>query len=479
LNPALTPSRRRALLLALLAMVFASLVATGYLWMQSGALARLLTMSGPTLRDEHDDVGKWRTAELGDDFVDGDGAKTDATSTARFRLGRSGSLTLAKASQVRFRKRGKSGRAVGLTVEVGEVEVRTEEGTLVLGSEFGELVLEPRSNIRLTRKGDRLLVGVNVGRLRFGAAGRDLRAGERVTIALGGLILAEDASAKDTTLPTGVAPLAPRLGSGVAHTDLVVTAGESFVVHDAAPPTAIGFRFEKTCPAGGRIEAGGKWTEGERQGNLLLGTGVHRYTLRCLDRPDAVVRSGEVRILRDSGTRQLPSFTPTAQVSLDGRTYTVLYQARLPSVTVAWPTAPAAPGYTLDIDGRPVRTKKPSHTFASGALTAGKHVATFTADTSPARASRPTTILVKIDTQAPTARVAEPAAGFAAGSTVPVAGQALPGWSVSVAGAPVTMDPSGRFSAKVDVPGTLAIAFSHPTHGMHYYLRRPKGAQSR
>lgn len=479
MNFSLNPSRRRQLLLGLLVAGFVALVAAGYLWMQSEALARLLSTSGPTLRDYHDGIGKWQTARRGDEFVDGDGAKTDAGSTARFRLGRAGSLTLAPASQVRFRKRGKSGRAVGLTVEVGEVEVHTEEGTLALGSEFGELVLEPKSKIRLTRKGDRLLVGVNVGRLHFGTSGRDLSAGQRVTIALGGLILPEAEVAKEAAPRESAAPVTPRVGQGVDYADLVAVAGESFVVHDEAPPTAVGFRFEKACPRGARVESGGQWTEAERQGNLRLAAGTHRYTVRCLDRPDTVVKSGEIRILRDSGTRQLPTFTPTAHVALDGRTYTVLYQARLPRVTVAWPTAPEAPGYTLTIGGRTLRTKKPSYTFSSGTLGAGKHVATFTADTSPTRASRPTTIVVKIDAQAPTARVAEPASGFAAGASVPVAGQALPGWNVSVGGAAVTMDPSGRFSTKVQAPGTLAIAFSHPTHGLHYYLRRPKGARAR
>jgi len=463
----------------LLAAAFICLTVAGYLWMQPGALARLKTVTGPTERDHHDAVGRWLQAELGDKFMDGDGAKTSPGATANFRLGRNGSLTLAPASQVRFRKRGRSGRAVGLTVEVGGVEVRTDEGTLHLGSEFGELILEPKSKVRLSRKGDRLLVGVNVGRLRFGAGGRELLSGEHVTVAVGGLILVAPTVPDAAPAPADNTRAAPRRGNGVGYADLVVSAGASFVVHDEAPPTAIGFRFDPVCPEGARVEVREQWTEAEKQGNLLLPAGHHEYSVRCLDRPEVVVKKGELRILRDSGTRQLPTFTPTAQVALDGRTYTVLYQARLPSVTVVWPTAPDAPAYILDIDGRAVRTTKPSHTFASGVLTPGKHVATFNAQSSPARASRPTTILIKVDAQAPTGRVAEPKGEFAPGGSVPVAGQALPGWSVSVAGAPLEKDASGRFSARVPVSGTLAIAFSHPTHGMHYYLRRPKGAKSR
>jgi hypothetical protein len=475
--------RRRLLVLALLALAFSGLVVVGYRWMQSTALAELRATDGPTFRDYGISIGRWQPAAVGNEFEDGDGARTSASGAARFRLGQSGSLTLKPKSQVRFRRRGdKSGRAVGLTVEVGEVEVRTEDGTLAVGSEFGELVLEPKSRVRLTRKGERLFVGVKVGRLRFGPDQHALVAGQEVTVAVGGLIL-EQGSSKTAGATTGTAeeapPTAPRLGQGVGYADLVVVAGASFVVHDEAPPTAIGFTFDKACPTGGRLEIGGKWTESERQGNLRLGVGRHEYVVRCLDRPETIAVRGELRIVNDSGTRQLPSFTPSAQVTADGRTYTVLYQARLPSVTVAWPTAPDASSYSLTVDGRTTRTTKPGHTFPSGALGAGTHVATFSADTSPPRASRPTTIVIKIDAQAPTGRVAEPKAGFAAGATVPVAGQALPGWTVSVDGSPMEKDAAGRFAAKVPTNGTLSIAFSHPTHGMHYYLRRPQGARSR
>src|SRR6478752_4454689 len=121
--------RRRFLVLALLALAFLGLVIVGYQWMQSTALAELRATDGPTFRDYRDSIGRWQSAAVGSEFDDGDGAKTSAGGAARFRLGRTGSLTLKPKSQVRFRRRGdKSGRAVGLTVEVGEVEVRTEDG---------------------------------------------------------------------------------------------------------------------------------------------------------------------------------------------------------------------------------------------------------------------------------------------------------------------------------------------------------------
>lgn len=74
-----------------------------------------------------------------------------------------------------------------------------------------------------------------------------------------------------------------------------------------------------------------------------------------------VAAEGQVVILRDSGARQLPSFAPRANVSTDGRRYTVMYQHRLPSVTVSWPTAPSAPSYVLEMGSR-LSDRRPSLT---------------------------------------------------------------------------------------------------------------------
>jgi hypothetical protein len=97
---------------------------------------------------------------------------------------------------------------------------------------------------------------------------------------------------------------------------------------------------------------------------------------------------------------------------------------------------------------------------------------TFAAASDPPRESRATTVHVVYDTQAPAARVSDPPSGFAAGSSVTVAGQALPGWTVSVNGQPLEVDGQRRFSSKISAGSSLPIAFSHPTHGLHYYLRR-------
>jgi hypothetical protein len=207
---------------------------------------------------------------------------------------------------------------------------------------------------------------------------------------------------------------------------------------------------------------------------LRFPAGEHNYQIHCLDKPDAVVASGTVRVLQDAGTRQLPTFTPTADVTTDGRRYTVMYQHRLPNVTVKWPTAPAASSYTLRVGSRTITTKSPSHTFTS--LARGTHSVVFSAATSPVRQSRQTTIEVVYDTQAPAARVADPPLGFEPGESIKVAGQALPGWNVSVDGKPVDVDTQQNFTTEFSGRSVIPIAFSHPSRGTHYYLRRPKPA---
>jgi hypothetical protein len=214
-------------------------------------------------------------------------------------------------------------------------------------------------------------------------------------------------------------------------------------------------------------------TEAKGKVGFSLVSGTHPYEVRCLDAPDKVAARGSVRVIQDSGMRSLPAFTPQASVSTDGRKYTVMYQQRLPQVSVTWPSAPKADAYTLTVAGRSINTSSPSYTFRSGALRAGTHSVVFSAATDPPRQSRATTISVVYDTQAPAARVSDPPSGFAAGSNVKVAGQALPGWTVSLNGKELPVDSQRRFSADYSANGAVPIAFSHPTHGMHYYLRRP------
>ena len=111
--------------------------------------------------------------------------------------------------------------------------------------------------------------------------------------------------------------------------------------------------------------------------------------------------------------------------------------------------------------------------FAPGALPEGEHVFTFEAD---GKRSKPTSVVIRFDNAAPTASLSSPADGsFAPGSSVLVAGSALPGWTVSAGGRELEQDAQNRFSEQVVTSSgerALVIRFSQPGRGVHYYLRR-------
>lgn len=468
---------RRALAGLAIALSFVLLGALGYLWAKDDALAVLSATTGPTERDTREAVGAWSEATLGARFHDGDGARTGSTSRAHFGLASGALLTLKPASQIRFQQRGSGTGAIGLTVEVGEVDVRTKERTLTIDSQFGEVVIEPNSLIQLKRNGAALMMSVEVGGLVISpdeGPSRRLIAGESMQVMIGGIEI-DTPGASQPQPGLTEEELTLQRGDGIDFADLVVPAGETFTVHDPRPPTAIGFDLSKACKGAARLSLGELRTEAGKRANLPVPPGKYSYDVRCLSTPEQVATSGQVTVLRDAGTQKLPRFTPTASVATDGRRYTVLYQSRLPEVTVTWPGAPVASRYVLSVNGAPRVSTSPTKLLTSGSLPPGTHQLTFSANTSPPRQSRTTTVVVRYDSQAPQARLSEPSGDFSPGSTASLSGQALPGWSVSYDGRELELDGMRQFNMELEIEGTVAVTFKHPERGIHYYLRRPRG----
>jgi hypothetical protein len=465
--------------LVALVLLLAALGFTGYRWALKGdALATLTELDGQPERDTAKDVGKWQLAARKDTFYAGDGARTEAYSQARFQLSGGASLALKSSSVVRFHRRAPNA-PLRVDVEMGEVDVHSGSGATTIESEFGPLVLEGQSSVTLTRSGGQLDVQVDVGSIQLNQ--RALSAGERVVLELGGIVVDVPAVAA-TSAPQVAAeppvvaverPLA-RIGDGVTSADLVVGPSAVIVVHDPNPPTAVGVAVASACEGPARLKSGNRQTEGEGRLNLRFDAGQHSYEVSCLNAPDKVVGRGKVTVVKDTGTRRLPTFAPTANIVTDGRLYTVLYQHKLPNVSVSWPTAPSAAKYTLMVDGRTFATTTPNRTLIS--LGRGKHQVTFSADTTPPRQSRPTTVDVALDAQAPTGEVADPPVDFAPAASVAVRGNTLPGWSVSIDGQELAVDGQRAFSTQAVGNQTIPIVFTHPVHGTHYYLRRPKAS---
>lgn len=278
---------------------------------------------------------------------------------------------------------------------------------------------------------------------------------------------------------------------GLAQAELVVGSGQSFRIYDPSPPAAVGFDPPDKCKHGAQLTvAAGNFRAATKGGslNVALASGLHKYRVYCLQEDGTAkrraTRRGAVRVVKSRGTRKLSTSAPKNDIAADGRRYTLMYQGRLPVVTVRWPRAPAAPRYVLFVRGpsgktRKYKSKGPKVELPEDALSNGKHTAYFTAVESGGKRSKETTFHVAFDNAAPTASIADPpVAGFAPGA-VKVAGLALAGTEISVGGQKIPLDKKQRFNASVNVsPGqtTLAIRFKHKKHGVRYYLRRVSGA---
>lgn len=268
-------------------------------------------------------------------------------------------------------------------------------------------------------------------------------------------------------------------GRGLAYADVEVRVGESVVIHDPAPPTAVRFDFAGACAGGGTIQlrgprGEGRYGVGELAVALPLAAGRHRYELRC---DSKVVERGTVNVTKDTGTRRLAPSPPATRLEADGRSYTVLYQNRLPKVELAWPKPPATAPFQLvhEHDGRTqtIPLEAPSHTFAAGKLLEGEHTFHFEGG---GKVSRRTRVRIAFDNAAPTAALEGPVTLSARpGDPVTIGGHVLPGWRVSVEGQTPSKDPQGRFTAQVDMPNdrrALQVRLEHPERGTHLYLRR-------
>lgn len=279
---------------------------------------------------------------------------------------------------------------------------------------------------------------------------------------------------------------APATVAPIERAELIVPAGEFFRVYDPKPPTAIGFKVGKACGARGaevRVE-GSAPVRGRDQVNVSVGPGIHDYAVHCLEGSEPAAKAAlrtKLRIVRNDGARKLPMTPPKNDVSLDGRRYTLMYQNLKPILTAKWRDAPKATGYVLHITPPrgatlSLRTSQPQLVIPADALKDGTHRIQFETVGKSKLASKETLVDIMFDNAAPTASLELPHAnGFSRAESVSVAGVAVEGSRVSVAGTTLALDDQQRFRGEVPLPSderALAVRVQHPRHGIRYYLRR-------
>ncbi|UJR81191.1 FecR domain-containing protein [Sandaracinus amylolyticus] len=478
-------------------------------------MAELLARDGTVERSTAAAVTTWETAPVGQRFELGDAVRTGDASTAQLRVGARGGVRMQPRTVLRFLgERPEAPSAVRL--ETGEVELDSAD-ELVFETERGSVTLQAGARVR-ARTGDSARVEVIAGRVVFEEDGvaRTAEAGDAVVLAVGRVVFEDDASfgappepveptpteavaAEDPVEETGeveedalaeddAAEASDPSTPGVQVTPsperahVSIPAGESPVIHDASAPTAVRIDFGAACP--GRaivtIRAGRRPVRyaGEGSAVVTIPTGRARYAIDCVEGSDP--RGGTITVRRDDGSSRLDPVPPRNVVDTDGRTYDVLYQNALPILTVRWRESGSGNALLHVASSGRERTVAAASgrvELRSGELSEGTHRLWFT---SSGRASPQTTLRIRFDNAAPAASLREPgrAAALAPGEAVRVAGVVLDGFEVRAEGAPLAIDAQMRFAGEVRVPTTtdaLAVRFSHPRRGVHYYLRRVAG----
>jgi hypothetical protein len=487
-------------------------------------LATLMQTSGTVDRDLAKSVGYWSTAQAGATFRVGDGLRTGHGSVALVDVRDAGQVRLGSDTTIRFRanaaQKPNAPIELALDVETGEAVIEAGKRAVPLRTRFGLAVLEAGAQLRIRPAEDgQQRYQVDLGNATFFTEqGETMQvpAGRSVLVGIG---LAEldpqeespaaapaaaaaaatavpDAGAASAEAPVdaGEGELATEAGAdselaeGLAYAELTFGAGQSVTVFDPEPPSVLGVETAVACPAGAELRLGKQRLRGATQINLSVPAGLHGYQVACTGPNGAagrVVARGRVRVIRNAGTRRLPTTPPTSRVDTDGRRYTVMYQSLRPNVVVRWPNAPEARGYTLFVRAPggsmdKLDSARPELTLEPGKLADGVYAVFFTALDSGGKRSKETTIAVSFDNAAPMASLQEPpSSGFTPGASVRVAGVSVLGSSVSVAGQALDMDAQGRFQGEVSVAPdqrAVAIRFQHPQHGVRYYLRRAAGA---
>jgi len=523
--PRATRARRPSGAARLLAAAAVVLVAAGAGCRREPPVASLLARTGNVERQSATGEA-WADATVGVGFTIGDVIRTGAASSARLGVNGGGVIRIGENGRLRFRP----GTAPGAPepdfgLELGVAEIDSETVALSLSTPTGRANVHRGTRARVLADGNATSLEVLVGRAVLVEQGREVAvdAGHGIRIALGtatverfeikvGRAVVDDgapvaaASGPDpgaapdagaeraAATPDAVAPAPAEKSADVARplrgddvrADVTITAGETATLHDGRPPLAIRVRFGELCPGPATIEiesSRGERVTGASAAVVRLRPGSHAYRVRCAgdSRKQAARASGVLSIRRDTGYVPLPRRAPANVIDADGRRYTVLFQSRLPQLTLAWPTAPAeARDVELHLESpsgaRVLPVASLGRPLPAGTLPEGTYTWWYTA--AGAKPSPKTTVNIRFDNAAPTAQFFRGASGASHGGArgvIAVDGVTVDGAKVSVAGQPLALDAHGRFRGEVapaEGDDAIAVRLDHPRTGVHYYVRR-------
>jgi len=413
-------------------------------WLAWGALAcsrrgePVATLIETQGRVERSDAEAWTATRPGFVFVVGDALRTEAASQARLRLTNGTVIRVLENARVRFARGALStARGADLKVELGsaEVEAATEEMALV--------------------------TSLGVARVERGA---------RVRVSSTAEPSVDEKSSRGQN----------------TRADVTLAAGDSGTLHVAGRSLALRLTFDRMCDGEASIEIKDGHARRTLTGSealvLKLHPGAMKYSLRCAgDGRAAKPRAtGSLAIKRDSGDAPVSRRAPVNVLDADGRRYTVLFQTRLPALTLKWGAAPAgADNLSLHIESpdgnKEMSSATSSKQLASGALGEGSYVWWYS--TADGHTSPKTTVTIRFDNAAPTAQFFSKRSSTetAPKGLVAVDGVTIDGTKVSAGGHALAVDDHGRFRAEVaplSGDDAVVVRLEHPRTGVHYYVRR-------
>jgi hypothetical protein len=527
----MSPGRGRALAVATAFLV----LTTGTACRRNPTVATALEVSGTAERGNGGDA--WSAAPAGATFTIGDTLRTGAASRVRLSLTGGGVIRVGENARLRFQRGTLVGQqAPDIAVDLGSAEVEEPTSEMSIVTVLGAARVERGARVRVRADGQTTSLEVVVGRAVMVESGQEVPvdAGhgvrihigsaeiQRFALRVGDAVVEPEGTARDVAagasadaaVAANQAPATPAADAGSApgaaksppepgppsgdegprgahagtgRADITLAAGETATVHDGRPPAAVRLRTDAVCPDSEAIvELGGHGHHHERFTGaqavvVRLKPGSRPYNVRCAgDSARAKPRaSGVLSLRRDTGDVPLARRAPLDVIDADGRHYTVLFQTRLPLLTLAWPGAPhdahlelhlASPDGERVVDGASPRRPLPSGTFREGTYT-------FWYRTVDGKQSPKTTVSVRFDNAAPTAQFFRPSRGSGNGSarTISVDGVTVEGAKVTVSGQAIAVDGHGRFrtdATPLAGDEAVAVRLEHPRTGVHYYVRR-------
>jgi hypothetical protein len=499
-------------------------------------VATVLETAGTVERGE---ANGWRAAPTGTTFDVGDVLRTGPAARARLGLAGGGAIRVGENARLRFRRGAVAGQqAPDIAIDLGAAELEETVSDLSIITAVGPARVERGAHVRVVADGETASLEVVVGRAVMLEAGREvpIDAGQGVRIHVGSAeiqrfalkvgtaIVEEKPPAPDAgaaaqadaraaaqadaeaspqpearAAPPAEARAAPPPAEAAAdagargarreasHADITITAGESATLHDARPSVAVRLPVAALCSGEAVVEVGGRHHRQERfagTGSVVvhLRPGARRYRVRCADDGDRAAprAAGELTLRKDTGYVPLARRPPSDVIDADGRRYTVLFQTRLPQLTLAWPGAPGGAAH-LDLHvqspagDRVVAAVSPRRPLPSGVLKEGTFVLWYEA--AGGKQSPKTTVSLRFDNAAPTAQFFRTSGAAKAGprGAITVDGVTVDGTKVSAGGQPLPVDAQGRFHAALtplDGDDAVAVRLEHPRTGVHYYVRR-------